>query len=180
MKIQPDQKTIKLGQIKNCKLEKFTNSVVWELHETIAIFLRDALRKFADTTHSYPDRYNENWEIMTTEQWENRDKEKDGYKIWINHIREIADKIDFYLKDTEDLLDQEDKDFLEYYHKKYPMKFEKLENGNYTLVDYAPQEDKDKYHNIIYNKESTIGQNQLKAMQEALHDIAKIFPDLWD
>lgn len=180
MKIQPDQKPIKLGQIKDGKLEKFGKDVCWNLDRTIAIFLRDTLRKFADTTHSYPDRYDENWEVMTTEQWENRDKEKDGYEIWINHIREIADKIDFYLKDAEEFLDEEDKEFLNTYHIKYPIRFEPLENGLSQMVDDAPEEDKRRYLGIIGYKKSIIEQNQLTAMQEALHDIAKIFPNLWD
>ena len=60
------------------------------------------------------------------------------------------------------------------------MKLEKLENSYYTLNHYVPQEDEDRYHDIICNKEIIIEQNQLTAMQEALHDIAKIFPNLWD
>ena len=174
------ENSIKLGQIKSGKLEKFGKNVCWDLDKTIAIFLRDTLRHFADTTQSFPDCYDDNWDKMTVEQWQNRDKEKDGYNIWVTHIREIADKINFYLKDPEDLLTQEDKDFLKDYHEKYPMKFEKLENGYYTLNHYAPQEDEDRYHDIICNKEVIIEQNQLNAMQEALHDIAKIFPNLWD
>lgn len=180
MKIQPDQKPIKLGQIKNCKLEKFANSVTWELHETIAIFLRDTLRKFADTTHSFPDCYDENWNMMTTEQWEKRDKERDGYAIWVNHIRAIADKIDFYLKDCEEFLDEDDREFLSTYHIKYPVRFESVGNGCSKMVDDAPEEDKRRYLGIIGYKEMIIEQNQLTAMQEALHDIAKIFPNLWD
>lgn len=174
------EKPIKLGQIKSGKLEKFGKNVCWNLDKTIAIFLRDTLRHFADTTQSFPDCYDDNWDKMTVEQWQNRDKEKDGYNIWVTHIREIADKIDFYLKDPEDLLTQEDKNFLKFYYEKYPMKFETVENGLKQIVNDAPEEDKARYHDIICHKEMIIEQNQLISMQEALHDIAKIFPNLWD
>ena len=175
-----ERKPIKLGQIKDGKLEKFGKDICWGLDETIAIFLRDTLRHFADTTQSFPDCYDDNWNRMTTEQWEQRDKEKDGYNIWVTHIRDIADKIDFYLKDTEELLDGSDREFLSTYHIKYPVRFESVGNGYSTMVDDAPEEDKSRYHDIICNKEMIIEQNQLTAMQEALHDIAKIFPSLWD
>ena len=45
-----DKKPIKLGQIKEGKLEKFGKDLCWGLDEAIAIFLRDTLRHFADTT----------------------------------------------------------------------------------------------------------------------------------
>lgn len=176
----PQEKPIKLGQIKSGKLEKFGKNVCWNLDKTIAIFLRDTLRHFADTTQSFPDCYDDNWDKMTVEQWQNRDKEKDGYNIWVTHIREIADKIDFYLKDCEELLDKEDIEFLDDYRMKYPIRFEPVENGLKQIVNDAPEEDKTRYHDIICNKEIIIEQNQLTAMQEALHDIAKIFPNLWD
>lgn len=179
-KISLDEKPIKLGQIKEGKLEKFGKDLCWGLDETIAIFLRDTLRHFADTTQSFPDCYDDNWDRMTTEQWEQRDKERDGYTIWVNHIREIADKIDFYLKDCEEFLDEDDREFLSTYHIKYPVRFESVGNGYSKMVDDAPEEDKRRYLGIIGYKEIIIEKNQLTAMQEALHDIAKIFPSLWD
>lgn len=175
-----DKKPIKLGQIKEGKLEKFGKDLCWGLDEAIAIFLRDTLRHFADTTQSFPDCYDDNWDRMTTEQWEQKDKERDGYNIWVTHIREIANKIDFYLKDAEEFLDEEDREFLSTYRIKYPVRFESVGNGLSTMVDDAPEEDKNRYHDILCNKEMIIEQNQLTAMQEALHDIAKIFPNLWD
>ena len=181
MKFNPlKESPIKLGQIKNGKLEKFGKDICWNLDRTIAIFLRDTLRHFADTTQSFPDCYDDNWDKMTVEQWQNRDKERDGYKIWVTHIREIADKINFYLKDAEEFLDEEDKEFLSTYHVKYPIRFEPAENGLSQMVDDAPEEDKRKYLDIIGHKTVIIEQNQLTSMQEALHDIAKIFPNLWD
>lgn len=179
-KISLDQKPIKLGQIKNCKLEKFGKSLCWQLDETIVIFLRDSLRHLAKTAHGYPDCYDESWNMMPTEQWEKRDKEKDGYKTWVDHLNEIADKFDYYLKDSEEFLDEDDKEFLSTYHIKYPVRFEPVGNGCSKMVDDAPEEDKARYHDIICNKEREISENQFNTLREALNDLGKIFPHLWD
>lgn len=116
---------------------------------------------------------------MTTEQWEKRDKEKDGYKIWVDHLNEIADKFDYYLKDSEEFLDEEDKEFLITYIK-YPVRFEPIGDGYSKMVNDAPEEDKTRYHDIICNKEVAISERQLHALREALNDLGKIFPHLWD
>ena len=175
-----DEKPIKLGQIKEGKLEKFGKDLCWGLDETIAIFLRDSLRHLAKTTHGYPDCYDENWNMMTTEQWEKRDKEKDGYKIWVDHLNKIADKFDYYLKDSEEFLDEDDREFLSTYHIKYPVRFEPVGNGCSKMVDDAPEEDKTRYHDIICNKEAIISEKQFNTLKEALDDLGKIFPHLWD
>lgn len=180
MKNPLKDKPVRLGQIKNSKLEKYGDNICWNLDKTIAIFLRDVLRRYADTSQGFPDCYDENWDVMTTEQWEQRDREKDGYATWVSHIRDIADKIDFYLKDPEELLEQEDRDFLESYYKKYPVKFEKTTDNYYTLAHHAPKEEENRYRDIIFNKQVIAEKNQLTAIREALHDLAKIFPSLWD
>ena len=171
---------IKLGRIKNGKLEKFGKDICWNLDRTIATFLRDTLRHFADTTQSFPDCYDDNWDKMTIEQWQNRDKEKDGYKIWADHLNEVANKFDYYLKDPEESLDEEDKEFLSTYHIKYPVRFEPIGDGCSKMVNDAPEEDEARYHDIICNKEAVISERQLHALREALNDLGKIFPHLWD
>ena len=172
---------IVLGKIDNYKLVDYGKDISWGLDETIAIFIRDTLRHLADTTNSYPDKYDDNWDMYkTTEEWEQRDKTKDYYSVWINHLREISDKFDYYLKSTNELLSEEDKEFLIQYREKYPARFEPIGDGNSTLVDDAPKEENDKYKDIIINKYRDIETEQVRVLREALEDLGKIFTDLWD
>lgn len=175
------EEPIILGRIVNDKLVDYGKDISWGLDETIAIFIRDTLRHLADTTNSYPDKYDDNWEMYkTTEEWEQRDKTKDYYSVWINHLKEIADKFDYYLKSTNELLSEEDREFLVQYRTKYPARFEPIGDGNSTLVDDAPKEENDKYKDIIINKYNAIEREQVRVLREALSDLGKIFTDLWD
>lgn len=92
------EKPIKLGTIKDDKLTGQSDNALWNFDKTLRIFLRDSLRKFAESCDSYPDCFNDNWELMTTEEWEKRDKNKDYYKAWIDHLNGIADKLDYSLQ----------------------------------------------------------------------------------
>ena len=167
-----DEKPIKLGQIKERKLEKFGKDLCWGLDETIAIFLRDALRHLAKTTHGYPDCYDENWNMMTTEEWENRDKNKDYYKAWIDHLNGIADKLDYSLSDAWESLTDENRVFLEYFYNKYPF-FQSLTNP-----DMVSQDDREKMDDI-HRKTSEEQEKRNIAGMEALEDIKKILYHLW-
>lgn len=57
---------------------------VWDLDSYFATMMRDAIRALANTTHSYPFRYEEDGHEMT-------------YEEWIQHLNGIADNFDIYL-----------------------------------------------------------------------------------
>lgn len=136
------EKPIKLGTIKDDKLIGQSDSALWNFDRTLRIFLRDSLRKFAESCDSYPDCFNDNWELMTTEEWEKRDKNKDYYKAWIDHLNGIADKLDYSLSDAWESLTDENRVFLAYFHSKYPF-FQSI-----TKPDMVSPEDREKMDDI--------------------------------
>ena len=46
--------TIKLGRIKNSKLEKFSDSITWDFDHTLLIFIRDGLKRFKELKAGIP------------------------------------------------------------------------------------------------------------------------------
>lgn len=166
------EKPVKLGIIKNDKLIKQSDNALWNFDRTLRIFLRDSLRKFAESCDSYPDCFNDNWELMTIEEWEKRDKNKDYYTAWINHLNEIADKLDYSLSDAWESLTDEDNAFLEYFSNKYPI-FQFLTNP-----DMVSQDDRERIDDI-HRKISEEQEKRNNAGMGALDDIKKILYHLW-
>ena len=171
MRIKKD-KPIKLGTIKDGKLIKQSDNALWSFDITLRIFLRDSIRKFAQTTHSYPDCFDENWNEITTEEWEVRDKNKDYCKAWIDHLSGIADKLDYSLSDAWESLTDKNRAFLEYFHKKYPF-FQFLTNP-----DMIAQDDREKIDEI-HRKTSEEQEKRNNAGMEALDEIKKVLYHLW-
>lgn len=170
-----------LGYIYKNQMKEFDNNICWSLDHTIAIFLRDTLNFLADHSNGYPTCYDENWNFISKSYEETQQEDSDlKYQQWIDHLKEIANKFNFYLKDSEEFLDEEDKEFLSTYHIKYPVRFEPIGDGYSKMVNDAPEEDKARYHDIICNKEVAISERQLHALREALNDLGKIFSHLWD
>ena len=166
------EKPVKLGIIKNDKLIKQSDNALWNFDRTLRIFLRDSLRKFAESCDSYPDCFNDNWELMTTEEWDKRDKNKDYYKAWIDHLNGIADKLDYSLSDAWDSLTNEDNAFLEYFYNKHPF-FQSLTNP-----DMVSQDGRENM-NAIHTKISKEQDKRNIAGMEALDDVKKIMYHLW-
>ena len=166
------EKPIKLGTIKDDNLTGQSDNALWNFDRTLRIFLRDSLRKFAESCDSYPDCFNDNWELMTTEEWKKRDKNKDYYTAWIDHLNEIADKLDYSLSDAWESLTDEDNAFLEYFYNKYPF-FQSLTNP-----DMVTQDDREKMDEI-HRKTSEEQEKRNNAGMEALDDIKKILYHLW-
>ena len=166
------EKPVKLGIIKNDKLIKQSDNALWNFDRTLRIFLRDSLRKFAESCDSYPDCFNDNWELMTIEEWEKRDKNKDYYTAWINHLNEIADKLDYSLSDAWESLTDEDNAFLEYFSNKYPI-FQFLTNPD--MVSQDDRENMDEIHRKISKEQ----EKRNNAGMGALDDIKKILYHLW-
>ena len=166
------EKPVKLGTIKDDKLTGQSDNALWNFDRTLRIFLRDSLRKFAESCNSYPDCFNDNWELMTTEEWEKRDKNKDYYKAWIDHLNGIADKLDYSLSDAWESLTDKNRAFLEYFHKKYPF-FQFLTNP-----DMIAQDDREKIDEI-HRKTSEEQEKRNNAGMGALDDVKKILYHLW-
>lgn len=166
------EKPVKLGIIKNDKLIKQSDNALWNFDRTLRIFLRDSLRKFAESCDSYPDCFNDNWELMTTEEWEKRDKNKDYYTAWINHLNEIADKLDYSLSDAWESLTDADNAFLEYFYNKHPF-FQSLTNPD--MVSQDDRENMDEIHRKISKEQ----EKRNIAGMEALDDVKKILYHLW-
>ena len=166
------EKPIKLGTIKDGKLIGQSNNALWNFDRTLRIFLRDSLRKFAESCDGYPDYFNDNWELITTEEWEKRDKNKDYHKAWIDHLNGIADKLDYSLSDAWESLTDKNRAFLEYFHKKYPF-FQFLTNP-----DMIAQDDREKIDEI-HRKTSEEQEKRNNAGMEALDDVKKILYHLW-
>ena len=167
------EKPIKLGIIKDDKLTKQSDSALWNFDRTLRIFLRDSLRKFAESCDSYPVCFNDNWELMATEEWEKRDKNKDYYKAWVDHLNEITNKLDYSLSDAWEILTEEDNDFLKTYYMKYPS-FKSVTNP-----DTVEKEDIER-RNEIWDKVDKEEDKRRAAAKEALDDIKKILFDLWN
>lgn len=171
-----------VGFIKDNKLQKFDNRVCWDLDNSLAIILRDTLRFLAEHCNGYPEYYDtETWERLSDEEilqknneifkknWDAYvDNDKQHY-IWINHLKEIADKFDFYTKNVYDLLDKEDNEFLEMYYNKYLPVSKEM-----TPIEIRERREE------ISNKVHNISQHQKKAVKEACEELGKIFPSLWD
>lgn len=166
------EKPIKLGTIKDDKLIGQSNNALWNFDRTLRIFLRDSLRKFAESCDSYPDRFNDNWELITTEEWEKRDRNKDYYKAWTDHLNGIADKLDYSLSDAWDSLTDEDRAFLEYFYNKYPLL------QSLTNPDMIAQDDREKIDEI-HRKTSEEQEKRNNAGMEALDEIKKVLYHLW-
>lgn len=166
------EKPIKLGTIKDDKLTGQSDNALWNFDKTLRIFLRDSLRKFAESCDSYPDCFNDNWELMTTEEWEKRNKNKDYYKAWIDHLNGIADKLDYSLSDAWESLTDENSAFLEYFHNKYPF-FQSITNP-----DIVSPEDREKMDDIRRKTSEEQGKRNVAGM-EALDDVKKILYHLW-
>ena len=89
-------KPIKLGQIKNNKLEKFSKSLTWDLDFSICVFLRDSLKEFKKVKIGYPAFLQKEYP-----------KEEDAVAYYDSVIDEIIEGFDYYLKDSYDLLSVE-------------------------------------------------------------------------
>lgn len=89
-------KPIKLGQIKNNKLEKFSKSLTWDLDFSICVFLRDSLKEFKKVKIGYPAFLQKEYP-----------KEEDAIAYYDSVIDEIIEGFDYYLKDSYDLLSVE-------------------------------------------------------------------------
>lgn len=75
-------------------------NVVWDFDKTLAIFIRDGLRKLADVTCGCPYRFVEEYAKSIPDS----DKDKaqkvsdyDGTDAWKKELRDLADKFDAYI-----------------------------------------------------------------------------------
>ena len=178
---------IKLGKIVDGKVEGMSESCVWDLDYTLAIIIRDYLRKLADNPCGAPTCYDDNWDLIEDYNVFNNSNDNidEQCEKWSNHLREIADKFDYYTKNEHELLDEEDNIFLNHYYDTYPLGFKDIGNGlsqltrevsNNRMEKYI--EDQKKYDSIL-SKISEISENKVKIVREAFEDLKKIYSNIW-
>lgn len=171
---------IKLGRIIDDKVQGESKNCFWGLDYTLAVIIRDYLRKFADTCVSVPTVYDKDWNLTLSAADDHSESVDEKHNRWTNHLREIADKFDYYIQNELDLLDNLDKDFLSYYHKVHPIQYIEEGNGMYRIeVQNEAEEDTARYQEI-QDKITEISKKQSEIVKEAFNDLGKIFPDLWD
>ncbi len=94
-------KPIKLGTIRDYDTPiKPKSNVVWDFDKTLAIFIRDGLRKLAEITCSCPYRFVETY--ANTIPDDDKDKAQkvadyDGTDAWKKELRDLANKFDAYI-----------------------------------------------------------------------------------
>lgn len=171
---------IKLGKIVDDKVQGESKNCFWGLDYTLAVIIRDYLRKFADSCVSTPTTYDKDWNPTPHTTGSCDESFSDKHTAWTNHLREIADKFDYYIQNELDLLNSSDKDFLNYYHKAHPIQYIKEGNGMCRIeIQNEAEEDTARYQEI-QDRISEISKRQVEVVREAFNDLGKIFPDLWD
>lgn len=146
------EKPIKLGQIKNDKVEKMSDSVTWNLDYTVCIFIRDALKKFKEKRDGFPALL---LETMS---------EEEADKYYAKIIDTIIYDLDYYLTPVEELASQETiKTFNEFCCSDLdPFEIaedEKFATAQKTLVD--------------------LEESRLRHLNEAFDALKKWLPSFW-
>ena len=147
------EKPIKLGEIKNQKLEKFSDSITWDFDTTMLIFIRDGLKRFKQVNNGIPHKI-----------FEKHDHECWAVKEWDDIIQTIIDDIDYYLSDPEELLPADKRSLLEEYHLGTHVKYREERPDGSVLVTY---EEMPEYIKAIYAELVEIGKAQEERLSEA-------------
>ena len=91
------EKPIKLGQIKNEKLEKFSTSITWNFDRTLCIFIRDALTEFKRVNDGIPQEFVDKYQDVDT-----------AFKEYNNIIQGIIDNLNFYISEDYNLFNEKE------------------------------------------------------------------------
>ena len=135
MYFKKKEKPIKLGQIKNDKVEKMSDSATWNLDYTICVFIRDALKKFKENRDGFPAIL---LETMS---------EEEADKYYAKIIDTIIYDLDYYLTPVEELMTAENRALLEQFYSSNLDPFEAAENKDFataqkTLGDIAESQNR--------------------------------------
>ena len=84
------EKPIKLGQIKNGKLENYSLSVTWDFDYTLCIFIRDSLIEYKKVNNGYP--------VILKEKY---GSEEDAMAEYNRIIQTIIDDLHYYLTEQD-------------------------------------------------------------------------------
>lgn len=159
------EKPIKLGQIRDEKLEKFSDSITWDFDITMLIFIRDGLKRFKQVNNGIPQRI-----------FQKHDHECWAVKEWDDIIQKIIDDIDYYLLDEQSLLDKSDQDLLHtYYQENHIISRQENKDGSVT-VEYAEMP---AYIKAIYERIREISKQQEEKLSEAFDLIKEWHADFW-
>ena len=125
---------IKLGKIKNGKLEKFSDSITWDFDYTLLIFIRDGLKRFKELKTGIPAYLCYKYEKLGVE-----DPDAAAAQEYNFILDTIISNIEYYQSTDMDLLSSADKklyyDYLATYHT------EKDERGYYEVKFAEETED---------------------------------------
>lgn len=160
------QPKIKLGEIKDGKLVKFTDSIVWDFNKTLAIFIRDGLKRFRQVGNGVPNSVVNKYKTI-----------EDAAEAWDSILENIITLINFHLEEDTDILSSTDREKLFTYHKTERKVLSREENSDGTIkvtFEEMPEDIKD-----IYKQLQFINKQQHKAMQEALDLIKEYWGEFW-
>lgn len=153
-----NNKSIKLGKIKKGQIVGMSDSAVWDLDVTIAIFLRDALRKFVQSTHSFPS--------------DTEDADENEFLKWLEKLNSIASKFDLYVRSGDSFLSDDEKEFLAYYKWRY-------NSSDPESRERVTENDQQKMTSIML-KLDEVAISQKKALSDAIEELKENYFDLWD
>lgn len=157
---------IKLGEIKDGKLVKFSDSIVWDFNRTLAIFIRDGLIRFRQVGNGVPHKVVTKYGTI-----------EEAANAWDSILENIITLIKFHLEEDTNLLSPEAREKLFTYHtieRKVLNRKEDTDGATQVTFEEMPDEIKN-----IYKELQFINQQQFNAMQEALDLIKEYWGEFW-
>ena len=160
------KKTISLGKIKNSKLVDLDEAALWNLDDTICIFLRDSIANFKEQNIGAP------LEIYNKYKSE-KDADTKAKEEWAGILSEIVGHLDYYLTPTKELLSTEDQEKLKE-HDERTVDLFKTGGVLRTLSEPTPAEISD-----IRDREYEIAFSQKERLMKAFDLIKKWVQSMW-
>lgn len=173
------EKPLKLGQIRDEKLEKAPRAIGWNLDAVICIFLRDTIKIFKEDTNGIPQRLYAKYEG-------DEQQEEKSIKEWEEILDRISDGFDYYLKNPKDLLPENERREMDQYFKDWWDKArEKAKSQNSKDVAGEIVKEIEGPSTIpprvceIMDHEAEISKEQCARLEESFDLLKKWLPDLW-
>lgn len=95
------EKPIILGQIKNDKLVKFSDSMTWNFDFTLAIFIKTGLERFLKLNNGVPCSAFDEFGNIIYDYSSDMSLEQKAQK-WSDVIKKAVHKLDYFLSDSDD------------------------------------------------------------------------------
>ena len=152
-------KPIKLGQLntETGKLEKYSQSITWDLDYTIINFIIGSLKEFKKVKNGYP--------AFLEKDYPN---EEDAIAYYDKIIQSIIEDFEYYMQYSRNFLPKEDKKYLDNY-----LNDMKAENGKIT---FPPKDEK---ICRIYDNLHVIEKDQEMRRKRAFEMLNEWLPTFW-